>query len=333
VDHSAGDLDRRVRLAAFDFLTRQTQRTPDGVLPRTLLATGFSFNGTRVPLIGPQGIFKPAILPEMPLSIATIPIVEGRPRPYEDGVGPGGLLLYRYRGSDPSHRDNVGLRLAMRRQVPLIYLFGVVPGQYLPVWPVYIVADDPARLAFSVAVDDAQHATVAQEMAAEPSVEARRQYLTTLTQRRLHQESFRQRVLQAYQTQCAICRLRHTELLEAAHILPDGHPKGEPIVPNGLALCKLHHAAFDQHILGVRPDLIVEVRLDILHEVDGPMLKYGLQEMQGNKIVVPPRGSPATQAGVPGGAVCAVQAGGLMHFEDLRVFASERIVCRSPALP
>jgi putative restriction endonuclease len=250
VDHSAGDLDRRVKLAAFDFLAQQTQRTPDGVLPRTILATGFSFDGTRVPLIGPQGIFKLAILPEMPLSIATVPIVEGKPRPYEDGMSLGGLLLYRYRGTDSSHRDNVGLRLAMRRRVPLIYRFGVVPGQYLSVWPVYIVADDPARLASSVAVDDAQHATIAQEMAAEPSVEARRQYLITLTQRRLHQESFRQRVLLAYQTQCAICRLRHAELLEAAHILPDGHPKGradrpERPGPLQVAPCGLrpaHHA-------------------------------------------------------------------------------------------
>jgi len=285
VDGSASERDQRVRLAAFQFLAEQTQLHGE-VLPRTLLATGFTLDGTRVPLIGPQGIFKPAILPEIPLSITTVPVVEGQARPYEDGVAPGGLLLYRYRGTDPGHRDNVGLRLAMQRRMPLIYLFGVVPGQYLPVWPVYIVADDSARLCFSAAVDDAQHAQVGIEMA-EATVEARRQYLTAVTQRRLHQESFRQRVLQAYQTQCAMCRLRHVELLEAAHILPDGHPKGEPIVPNGLALCTLHHAAFDRHILGVRPDLVVEVRLDILREVDGPMLKYGLQEMQDRKIVVP----------------------------------------------
>lgn len=285
MDHGAFDLDQKVRLAAFRYLTEHSQLHGE-VLPRTILATGFTFDGTRVPLIGPQGIFKPAILPEMPLSITTVPVVEGQQRPYEDGVGPGGLLLYRYRGTDPNHRDNVGLRLAMQRRVPLIYLFGVVTGQYLPVWPVYIVADDATRLCFSVAVDDAQHATLGQEMA-EATVDARRQYITTVTQRRLHQESFRQRVLQAYQTQCAMCRLRHAELLEAAHILPDGHPKGEPIVPNGLALCKLHHSAFDRNILGVRPDLVVEVRLDILREVDGPMLKYGLQEMQGRKITVP----------------------------------------------
>jgi len=36
------------------------------------------------------------------------------------------------------------------------------------------------------------------------------------------------------------------ELLDAAHITPDTHPEGEPIVSNGLSLCKLHQAAFDR---------------------------------------------------------------------------------------
>jgi putative restriction endonuclease len=119
------------------------------------------------------------------------------------------------------------------------------------------------------------------------SLEARRAYVTVLTQRRVHQQSFRERVLLAYQAQCAICRLRHEELLEAAHILPDGHPRGEPIVPNGLALCALHHAAFDRHILGITPTLQVEVRLDILREADGPMLRHGLQGFQGTRIATP----------------------------------------------
>jgi putative restriction endonuclease len=94
-------------------------------------------------------------------------------------------------------------------------------------------------------------------------------------------------VLRAYREQCAICRLRHEELLDAAHILPDGHPRGEPVVPNGLALCKLHHAAFDRHVLGVRPDLTVELRPDVLREPDGPMLKYGLQGFQGARLPLP----------------------------------------------
>lgn len=53
-------------------------------------------------------------------------------------------------------------------------------------------------------------------------------------------------------------------------------------------MCKLHHAAFDRHIIGIRPDLIVDVRHDILEKVDGPMLRHGLQELQGNALLVIP---------------------------------------------
>ncbi len=38
-------------------------------------------------------------------------------------------------------------------------------------------------------------------------------------------------VLRAYRGRCAVHRLRHDELLDAAHILPDGHPKKELIGP------------------------------------------------------------------------------------------------------
>ena len=89
-------LDARVRTAAFAFLTEQAALHGD-TLRRTMLAQGFVFEGQRVPLLGPQGIFKPAILPELPLSITTAPIVEGRDRPYDDDFGPHGLLVYRYR--------------------------------------------------------------------------------------------------------------------------------------------------------------------------------------------------------------------------------------------
>lgn len=282
------DRDRAVRLRAFDFLEKKTALYGD-VLPWRVLSDGFTFEGTRVPLIGPQGIFKPAVLPEMPLSIATAPVRQDRPRPYDDGIDESGLLNYRYRGTDPTHRDNVGLRLAMVRRVPLIYLFGVVPGEYMPVWPVFIVGDDPAGLTFKVAVDDRQLGSQHPDPPQDRIAEARRSYVTALTVRRLHQRTFSARVLRAYHETCAICRLRHRELLDAAHILPDGHPRGEPIVQNGVALCKLHHAAFDKFILGIRPDYVIEVRSDILDETDGPMLRHGLQEISGRRIFLPGR--------------------------------------------
>lgn len=52
-------------------------------------------------------------------------------------------------------------------------------------------------------------------------------------------------------------------------------------------MCKIHHAAYDRNIIGIRPDAVVEVRTDILHEIDGPMLKYGIQQMHGERLALP----------------------------------------------
>src|SRR6266850_1515631 len=281
------DRDAAIRLRAFDFLTDQRRRFGEASIPRSVLERGFDFEGVRVPLIGPPGIFKPAILPEVPLTINTAPPVEHKDRPYDDGFIDGGFLRYRYRGTDPNHRDNVGLRTAIQRQTPLIYLHGIVQGLYEAAWPVFIVEDHPETLSFVVAIDDEIGAPTVWQFTDPAALTARRQYVTAVVRQRLHQRGFRERVLRAYDQCCAICRLRHEELLEAAHILPDGHPRGEPVVPNGLALCKLHHAAFDGHLIGINPDLVIHVAPAILHEPDGPMLRHGLQDFHGARIRVP----------------------------------------------
>ena len=116
---------------------------------------------------------------------------------------------------------------------------------------------------------------------------ARRAYITSTVRVRLHQHSFRERVIEAYQSQCSLCRLRHIELLDAAHIIPDSEPEGEPLITNGIALCKLHHAAYDSFILSVSPDYVIHVRQDVLEEHDGPVLQHGLKELNGNRIILP----------------------------------------------
>jgi len=281
------NIDHQVRVAAFNWLTDQVRIHGD-VLPRDLLARGFEFEGQRVPLVGPQGIFKPRILPQVPLSITTTP--KG---PYDDSFGSDGFLLYRYRGADPQHRDNAGLRKAFFNKTPLIYFHGIVPGKYLAAWPVYIVADQPERLTFKVALEDPAYIQTGLQRRdgvlplSDTGEEARRAYLTGSVRYRLHQSGFRERVLNAYREQCAFCRLRHRDLLEAAHIIPDGEPEGKPVVSNGISLCKLHHAAFDKYFLGLRPDCVIEVRRDILEEEDGPMLLHGLQGLHMTKMYVP----------------------------------------------
>ena len=270
--------DTRVRTAAFEWLAEQVTIHGE-VLPWKVLARGFDLGGRRVPLLSQQGIFKPAVLPDVPLSIRSSP--KG---PYDDSFSAGNLLRYRYRGTNPQEPDNVRLRRAMARRTPLVYFHGIAPGRYLAAWPVYVVADDPGGLTFTVAIDDVAYSGLE---AADEIAEPRREYITTTFRRRVHQQAFRERVLKAYRSQCALCRLRHVELLDAAHIVPDAESSGDPVVRNGLALCKLHHAAFDKLFIAVRPDYIVEVRQDLMEESDGPMLLHGLQGLNHQRILLP----------------------------------------------
>ena len=171
------DIDLQVRLAAFNWLSEQVNLHGD-VLPRRLLEQGFEFQGQRIPLVAPQGIFKPQIL-ELPLSITTAP--KG---PYDDYFGKDGFLLYRYRGTDPNHRDNVGLRRIFELKRPLVYLHGIEPGKYMATYPVYIIADDSGNLTFNISVDDVLPAFEYSQMRTSQQIadvsDARHAYLTAL---------------------------------------------------------------------------------------------------------------------------------------------------------
>jgi putative restriction endonuclease len=66
---------------------------------------------------------------------------------------------------------------------------------------------------------------------------------------------FRQRVLSAYDEQCALCRwdLRVHEVslgLEAAHIRWHSH-EGPDVEANGLSLCLIHHRLFDRGLWAI----------------------------------------------------------------------------------
>lgn len=246
--------------------------------------TGIQLRGQRVPIWNYQkGIFKPAIFGR---SGAALSVQTSAESPYADVHDPAaGHFVYKYRGTDPEHADNVALRHAMWAQRPLLYFVAVDPGTYDVVLPVYVFADEPARLQFTLVADVLSAAPTVDRIA----TEARREYATRAVMQRLHQQQFRRIVLSAYRNQCAICRLRHVELLDAAHILPDNDPRGEPLITNGLGMCKIHHSAYDAHILGIDADAMVHVRSDILEERDGPMLRYALQEAHGSRLVLPAR--------------------------------------------
>ena len=184
-------LDQRIRLAAFEWLRAQVDLHGD-VLPWTILSRGFELDGERVPLVSMQGIFKPRLLSGAPLSIRTS--AEG---PYSDSFGPDGLLRYAYRGTDPEHRDNRGLRFAMAREIPLVYFHGILEGKYLAAWPVFVVGDDRGALRFTVALDDARHVSAGLRLgrdevadSLDPESAARRSYVTATLRVRLHQRAY-----------------------------------------------------------------------------------------------------------------------------------------------
>lgn len=270
------------RLAVFNWCEGLCLRFGE-VIPKVEIDKGVQFGpatGGVIRVMGPQGIFKPRDF-QYPLSITTSPN-----SPYKDSLPADGYLRYKYRGTDANHPDNVGLRQAGTRNIPLVYFYGLRPGRYLVAWPVFIRGENPAATEFSVAVDEKSIAPDQIGSSAEASI--RRQYATRLVRQRIHQQAFRERVVAAYRSQCAMCRLRHAELLDAAHIIPDSE-EGEPVVTNGLALCKLHHAAFDQLLLSVTPDYSIQVRRSILLEEDGPVLEHALKGLQGVVIQVPHR--------------------------------------------
>jgi len=274
----------KIRLEAFNWLAKMVSIHGD-VLPRELLAKGFEFEGSRVPLVSPAGIFKPKQIVDYPLTITSIP-----GGIYPDKITDQNLIHYRYRGQDVNHTDNIGLRNAYRDHIPLIYLHRIIPGSYLVHWPVFIVGDNPKGLTFTVEAGRLNMVLYESQQPSEERAEIERKierrYITTQVVQRIHQRAFREMVINAYKEHCAVCRLRHNQLLDGAHIIPDNEG-GEPVIQNGLSLCKIHHAAFDNNILGISPDFNVSIRQDILEEIDGPMLRYGLQEMNGIKLYLP----------------------------------------------
>ncbi|QEH94335.1 HNH endonuclease [Dermacoccus abyssi] len=272
-----------LRAAAIAWLSARTNDGLDALTSEQI--NEFTWGRERFRLMDAQrGIRKPRQFTSA-LSIRTTFRPAGAERPYEDDLGVDGLVRYKWRGDDPAHPENRSLRQAMHERVPLIWFWGVGVALYKPVFPVYLIAEEQREQQFVVATDGLQHL----ESTGSRVEEVMRRYLRQETYRRLHQPVFRSIVMRAYEASCAVCQLRHSVLLDAAHIVEDRHERGVASVRNGLALCKIHHAAYDAGILGLTPDLRVEVRADILDEIDGPLLEHGIKRLHDTPLMVVPR--------------------------------------------
>lgn len=99
------------------------------------------------------------------------------------------------------------------------------------------------------------------------------------TKRALREIDFRDRVLTAYSHRCAICGVQ-LRLLDAAHILPVAHPDSTDATSHDVALCALHHRAFDRAFVTFGADFRVRVNGDMVEELKAADSAGGLEAFE-----------------------------------------------------
>jgi putative restriction endonuclease len=212
---------------------------------------------------------------------AALSVVTSWKNPYSDGEAEEGLG-YAYRVGEIDQPDNRALRAGVVERTPLAYFVGTRSGRFQALYPCYAVADDPSERRVYLSPS-----TTTMEGTRVPIADVvERRYVMREVRARLHQGRFRGLVLTAYRDRCTICRLRESRLLDASHIVPDAESRGVAEIRNGLALCTIHHRAYDHDLVGISPDYRVHVAPRLLDEDDGPMLDL-LKAAQGVSIVLP----------------------------------------------
>ena len=266
------EFDLNVRDAAIEYLDILAEQS-GGAVTRDQLEH-FTFEGRQVKLIDQgRGIRNPAELP------ATLSVIHNPLGPYDDQVADG-FLSYSISTAGWQQGDNRKLHTAYEGRLPIIVLQKLRPNVCVPSSPAYLVDEHPERGEYGqylIAFGEAARSM-------DPESEVEKRYARRMVKNRLHQPLFRAMVLEAYARHCAICALKHVELLDAAHIVPDADEHGRAAVSNGLALCKIHHSAYDNDVLGIDADYRVHIAESVLEEVDGPMLRHGLQGFHGEPL-------------------------------------------------
>lgn len=222
---------------------------------------------------------------------ATLSILSTPDSDYPDVDLGDDLFAYAYR-EGTKEGDNRKLRKAYEYQLPVIWHRGFrfkSTVRYIPVFPVYVVEDDPENQRVIVSLDPQIPDLDALPITTADDEEIAKEYSYETKKRRLHQRKFRGRLLRAYEMRCAVCRLGQPKLLDGAHITADNDEDGTPSVDNGLSLCKIHHAAYDADLLGISPDYRIHISEAFKKDANGgPVAVHGFLELDGGSLAVLP---------------------------------------------
>jgi putative restriction endonuclease len=217
-----------------------------GLRDRWVAVPASELRGHAIHLKGQSGIFKPAELND-PLSLTTT-IASKHTRDVIEGT----CVQYDYVSRD---FENESLKRCADAELPLIYFLQVTrrpTPEYVVFAPVYVVNWDDESRRFLVDLSEQRPSEIAARATRQlglfraTSREVDKSYLTSSVQQRLDAARFRNRVLESSRG-CAICGLRERALLDAASI--------------GVALCAIHHRAFNAGILTIDDEGVVHVRV------------------------------------------------------------------------
>ena len=106
-----------------------------------------------------------------------------------------------------------------------------------------------------------------------------RRTIVTQISRKYRAHDFKQRVLGAYGNRCAVCGVQ-LKLIDAAHIIPVADPSSTDETANGIALCKMHHAAMDRNLISINENYRIEVSSTEIDRLEKYNLNGGIKEFK-----------------------------------------------------
>ncbi|WP_152650615.1 HNH endonuclease [Demequina aurantiaca] len=225
-----------------------------------------------------KGIWNPKWL------LATLSVTSVLNGPYPDKQLGDGLWEYHYRAGG-TEGDNRKLQRAADLEVDIVYFRETAGGRYQPEYPVRIVQNNPIERTVLLARKDLERIDwTGGENAVAKSL---RSWATREVKVRKHQRLFRRAVIDAYASKCAVCALPVETLIDAAHIDADSSIDGLPVIQNGLALCKIHHYAYDSNIIGISPSGAIHAEPSILNQEGGLVFEHALKRIHKTRITVP----------------------------------------------
>jgi len=198
---------------------------------------------TASPEIGPDG--------------ATVAILHTG-RTYADDLSEDGVIYHYPKTSRPPARDAAEIQAtknAMGHRLPIFVVLPGITSQSRRTLKLGWVCDfDDANRQFLILFGEETLPSYSRAAApSEPfklTEEPQRGASTVMV--RVGQQRFRFQVMSQYGHECAICDIRHPELLKAAHICGKSD-RGSDDWRNGIPLCATHHDAFGSYLFGIDP--------------------------------------------------------------------------------